>query len=326
MFDRQWRAMRSYAGERGIKLIGDIPFFVAHDSADVWAHRSCFQLDARGRPSFVSGVPPDYFSKDGQLWGTPLYSWRGLERQRYAFWIERMRTLLEKFDLVRLDHFIGFERYWQVPAGASTAREGRWRRGPGRALFDVAKKELGALPFIAEDLGEMTPEVEQLRDALGFPGMRVLQFGFGGSPENAFLPHNYPRNCVAYTGTHDNNTMLGWLEGVASVAELRTVREYLGCEREPSLLRSRDRGRASTGGGSGAISAEQLGMKLVRLLLSSVAQLTILPIQDVLGLDDRARMNVPGQAEDNWSFRAPRSAFSKQLAKSLLHLTRAYGR
>jgi 4-alpha-glucanotransferase len=181
----------------------------------------------------------------------------------------------------------------------------------------VARKKLGALPFIAEDLGEMSPEVEQLRDELGFPGMRVLQFGFGSGPENAFLPHNYLRNCVAYTGTHDNNTMLGWLEDVASSAELRRVREYLGAEREPSF-----------GGSASAspVSADKLSGLLVRLLLSSVAQLTIMPVQDVLGLDDRARMNVPGQAEDNWSFRVQRGALSKQLARSLLHMTRAYGR
>jgi len=306
MFDRQWRALREHASERAVQLIGDIPIFVAHDSSDVWAQQACFQLDARGRPTSVSGVPPDYFSEDGQLWGTPLYDWRALKRQRYTFWVERIRALLDRFDLVRLDHFIGFERYWQIPATAKTAREGRWQRGPGRDLFDVATKTLGPLPFIAEDLGEMSPDVEQLRDQLGFPGMRVLQFGFGSDASNAFLPHNYLRSCVAYTGTHDNNTMLGWLKDVASAGELRKVREYLGSEREPS--------------------AEKLGAQLVRLLLSSVAQLTIVPVQDVLGMDDRARMNVPGQADDNWSFRVPRGALGKQLAKSLLQMTRVYGR
>jgi 4-alpha-glucanotransferase len=306
MFDRQWQTLRAYAAARGVQLIGDIPIFVAHDSADVWAHQASFQLDARGRPTSVSGVPPDYFSEDGQLWGTPLYRWRALKRDRYAFWIERFRALLDRFDLVRLDHFIGFVRYWQIPTGAETARLGRWQRGPGRDLFEVARKKLGALPFIAEDLGEMSAEVEALRDELGFPGMRVLQFGFGSDAHNQFLPHHFVRNCVAYTGTHDNNTLLGWLKDVASASELHRVREYVGQEHEPS--------------------AEALSMQLMRLLLSSVAQLAVVPMQDVLCLDDRARMNVPGRAEDNWSFRLPRGALSKQTAKHLLQMTRTYGR
>jgi 4-alpha-glucanotransferase len=211
VFDTQWQALRSYAASRGVKLIGDLPIFVAHDSADVWAHRSGFQLDSKGQPTHVSGVPPDYFSATGQLWGTPLYAWAQHKREHYRFWIERLRAQLDRFDWVRLDHFIGFTRYWQVPAGAATAESGRWRNGPGRELFDAAARKLGPLPFIAEDLGAVSPEVERLRDELGFPGMRVLQFAFDSDAHNPFLPHNYATNTVAYTGTHDNDTTLGWL-------------------------------------------------------------------------------------------------------------------
>jgi 4-alpha-glucanotransferase len=310
MFDTQWQALRSYAAARKVRLIGDVPIFVAHDSADVWAHRSGFQLDSKGQPTHVSGVPPDYFSETGQLWGTPLYAWAQHKREHYRFWIERLRAQLDRFDWVRLDHFIGFARYWQIPADAPTAQAGRWRNGPGRALFDAAARKLGALPFIAEDLGAVSPEVERLRDDLGFPGMRVLQFAFDSDAHNLFLPHNYPRHAVAYTGTHDNDTMLGWLRERAQSGneqQLRMLNAYLGrpgARLEPEVL---------CGG-------------LIRLLFASVAKLVIVPMQDLLGLGSEARMNVPGRAEGNWTYRLQREALSAELTQELLALTQLYGR
>jgi len=310
LFDAQWQALRSYATARKVQLIGDMPIFVAHDSADVWAHRSGFQLDAKGKPTHVSGVPPDYFSETGQLWGTPLYAWAQHKREHYRFWIERLRAQLDRFDWVRLDHFIGFVRYWQIPADAPTAQSGRWRNGPGRELFDAAARKLGPLPFIAEDLGALSPEVERLRDELGFPGMRVLQFAFDADAYNPFLPHNYVANSVAYTGTHDNDTTLGWLRERARIGnerELRMLNAYLsrpGARLEPEVL---------CGG-------------LIRLLFSSVARLVIVPMQDLLGLGSEARMNVPGRAEGNWTFRLQRPAMSEELTSELLALTQLYGR
>ncbi|HTE21199.1 MAG TPA: 4-alpha-glucanotransferase, partial [Armatimonadota bacterium] len=211
LFDLQWTAVRRYAGEHGIRIIGDVPIFVSHDSADVWAHPELFTLDAEGQPTVVSGVPPDYFSATGQRWGNPLYRWDVLKETGYRWWIDRFRRTLEMVDVVRIDHFRGFESYWEVPGDSDTAEKGRWMPGPGRDLFDAVAAELGGLPLIAEDLGIITPEVEALRDALGLPGMRVLQFAFGGDdPTNPHLPGNYVHNSVAYTGTHDNDTTLGW--------------------------------------------------------------------------------------------------------------------
>jgi 4-alpha-glucanotransferase len=306
VFDRQWRALHAYARERSVRLIGDIPIFVAHDSADVWAHPESFQLDARRASRFVSGVPPDYFSEDGQLWGTPLYAWRSLARHGYAFWIERFRSLLARFDQVRLDHFIGFARYWQVPRDARTARNGRWQKGPGRALFDLAQKKLGQLPFIAEDLGETGEDVVALRDVLGFPGMRILQFGFNSDARDPFLPHNYVPNTVAYPGTHDNDTLLGWLRERASKRELTAVRAYVG--------------------GTQKTPARVLAQGLLRALYASSAKLVVVPIQDVLSLDNRARMNLPGSAEGNWAFRLAEKATDARIADQLASLTQTYGR
>jgi 4-alpha-glucanotransferase len=306
IFDRQWRALREHARACHVKLIGDIPIFLAHDSADVWAHASSFQLDAQRNPRHVSGVPPDYFSEDGQLWGTPLYAWHSLARQGYTFWIERLRNLLARFDLVRLDHFIGFVRYYRIPAGAKNARHGRWQKGPGRALFERAETQLGALPFIAEDLGSVSDEVIALRDGLGFPGMRILQFAFGGDARDPFLPHNYVPNTVAYPGTHDNDTLLGWLEERASERELAAARRYVGAgARTPT---------------------KQLARALLRALHASCARLVITPMQDLLGLGNRARMNAPGVAEGNWSYRVLPGQFDDQLAASLRELTETYGR
>jgi 4-alpha-glucanotransferase len=306
LFARQWRTLRDYASARGLSLIGDIPIFVAHDSADVWARQDSFLLDRRGRCRYVSGVPPDYFSEDGQLWGTPLYDWRKLKQSGYAFWVERLRSLLARFDCVRLDHFIGFVRAWHVPRTASSAKQGRFRRGPGLDLFSVLERALGGLPFIAEDLGAITPEVEALRDTLGLPGMRVLQFAFSSDAANPFLPHNYPRRCVAYSGTHDNDTLLGFLRSSASAAERASIAAYLGA---PSQR-----------------SESETCSALLSLLFASVAELCIVPIQDLLQLDSSARMNLPGRAEGNWTFRLPRSAFSARLRDELGQLTERTGR
>jgi 4-alpha-glucanotransferase len=306
VFDRQWRALRSHAQARQVKLIGDIPIFVAHHSADVWAHAKSFKLDARRQPRHVSGVPPDYFSQDGQLWGTPLYAWKTLARDGYEFWVERLRSLLDRFDYVRLDHFIGFVRYYQIASDARNARHGRWQKGPGRALFERARKELGQLPFIAEDLGAVTAEVMALRDALGLPGMRILQFAFSSDAQDPFLPHNYVPNSVAYPGTHDNDTLLGWLKERASARELTAVRRYVGAGPHAP--------------------AKQLAPALMRALYASCAQLVITPIQDVLGLDNRARMNLPGQAEGNWTFRLLSGQLSERVAEELGALTATFGR
>jgi 4-alpha-glucanotransferase len=306
LFARQWQALRQYAAQRSVRLIGDIPIFVAHDSADVWAQQPSFLLDRAGRPRVVSGVPPDYFSSDGQRWGTPLYDWRGLARQDYAFWVERLRSLCAAFDLVRLDHFIGFVRAWHIPVSSPTAKSGRFRPGPGRALFERVERALGGLPFIAEDLGTVTPAVEALRDGLALPGMRVLQFAFNGDPANPFLPHNYVRNSVAYTGTHDNDTLLGFVRHAATPSERRALHAYLG-HAQPT-------------------SDEQAVSALLNLLFTSVADLCIVPVQDLLALDNDARMNVPGLAQGNWTFRIRPRALNKQVQSTLRALTLRTGR
>jgi 4-alpha-glucanotransferase len=277
LFFRQWTALKQYANDRGIRIIGDIPIFVAHDSADVWTHRDLFFLDDDGRPTVVAGVPPDLFSETGQLWGNPLYRWDVMAQHGYAWWIDRFRAMLTQVDIVRLDHFIGFTRYWEVPAGESTAIHGRWLPGPGEALFFAVEKALGKLPIIAEDLGVVTPQVEALRDQFEFPGMKTIQFAFTG-PGNPFLPHNYARNYVVYTGTHDNDTSLGWFQS-APPSERSFARRYLG----------RDGG--------------DFAWDLIRAAMSSVADTVIIPLQDVMGLGSQARMNYPGRPAGNWGWR-----------------------
>ncbi|HEY6881052.1 MAG TPA: 4-alpha-glucanotransferase [Polyangiales bacterium] len=316
MFDRQWRALRAYAAARGVGLIGDVPIFVAHDSADVWGNQASFKLDADGQPSFVSGVPPDYFSQTGQRWGTPLYRWKQLARDGYAFWVERMRTTLARFDVIRLDHFIGFARYWQIPAAEETAINGRWMRGPGDELFDAIKLELGALPFIAEDLGLVTRNVKALRKRLGIPGMRILQFAFGGPPgENAFLPHNYPRRCVAYTGTHDNDTAVGWYRDPGQHEGPRTVEAA-----------RHERAAANAYLYGDAISDEPFHWAMIRALFASVADTAIVPVQDVLGLGSEARMNRPGVADGNWTYRVAAGDLTPALGERLRRLAERYRR
>jgi 4-alpha-glucanotransferase len=302
LFDRQWGAVRRVAGAAGIRVIGDLPIFVAHDSADVWANQQLFALDAEGRPRVVSGVPPDYFSETGQLWGNPLYRWEAAEREGYRWWVERFRRTLAMVDVVRVDHFRGFEAYWEVEAGAPDATGGRWLPGPGRALFDAVRRELGALPLIAEDLGLITPEVERLRDDLELPGMRVLQFAFGGDdPRNPHLPGNYVHNAVAYTGTHDNTTVADWYAATR------------GSER-----READCAAAGAGG--------EAHWRMVETVLRSEAGWAVIPAQDLLGLGAGARMNVPGVAEGNWSWRLREGELTRDVAERLAALVRATGR
>jgi 4-alpha-glucanotransferase len=309
LFAEQWSAIKRAANAERITVVGDIPIFAAQDSADVWAERGLFNLDAAGRPLEVAGVPPDYFSDDGQLWGNPLYDWDKHRAQGFAWWIGRLRAALERFDVLRVDHFRGFVACWAVPAGERTARRGVWKKGPGVELFAALKAALGEdIPIIAEDLGFITDEVKALRDGLGLPGMRILQFAFDESesgapfdPKNAFLPHNYTERCVAYTGTHDNDTLAGWI-AQADPAERDYVVRYLGFVPVDPV-------RA-----------------LVRELMKSTAAWAIFPLQDILGLGSEARMNKPSTLGGNWAWRMTESAFSREIAGSLAEMSRLYGR
>lgn len=302
LFDRQWGELRRYAYGRGIFLVGDVPIFVAHDSADVWAHPELFELDARGLPTVVSGVPPDYFSATGQRWGNPLYRWDVLARDGYRWWVERFRRTLEMVDIARIDHFRGFESYWEVPAHEPTALHGRWMPGPGTRLFEAVVRELGPLPLIAEDLGIITPEVEALRDALGLPGMRVLQFAFGGDdPKNPHLPGNYDRETVAYTGTHDNNTALGWYRDEATPGARAALARLSGRHAEPNW-------------------------EMIDVVLSSRADVAIVPLQDVLGLGSEGRMNTPGSINGDWLWRYGDGELTRDLAARLREITAQTGR
>jgi 4-alpha-glucanotransferase len=301
LFFRQWMALKAYANERGIRIVGDIPIFVAYESADVWANPELFQLDEHGRPKVVAGVPPDYFSPTGQLWGNPLYRWDAIARRGYAWWIERLRVALELVDIIRLDHFRGFEAFWEVPAWEETAINGRWVKGPGADFFSAVEGALGELPIIAEDLGFITPEVEALRDTFGFPGMRVLQFAFDSDASNPHLPHNYPRNCVVYTGTHDNDTTIGWFRSAPERVRA-AVLKYTGTD------------------------GSEINWDLIRLAFSSVADLAIVPLQDVLGLGSEGRMNTPGKAGGNWEWRYAPGALTDEIGAKLAEMTRIYGR
>lgn len=301
LFDRQWRSLKAKAQELGVRLIGDLPIFVALDSADVWAHQELFQLDRDGKPEVVAGVPPDYFSETGQLWGNPLYHWDRMAANGYRWWIDRASKSLERVDLLRLDHFRGFEAYWEIPAEAPTAQSGRWVEGPGGDFFAALQDAIGVLPLIAEDLGVITPEVERLREHFGLPGMKVLQFAFSGDSSNLYLPHNFGRNCVVYTGTHDNDTSLGWYQG-ASEGERDHCRRYL------------------------AVDGRHIAWDLIRTAWRSVADLSIAPLQDMLELGSDARMNFPGRPEGNWAWRAPRGSLTPGLAARVRELGRLYGR
>ncbi|HEX3721628.1 MAG TPA: 4-alpha-glucanotransferase, partial [Nitrolancea sp.] len=301
IFDEQWNQLHRYANERGIQIVGDVPIYVALDSADVWANQEIFLLDSSGHPTSVAGVPPDYFAADGQLWGNPVYRWEVLEASGFGWWVQRFRRTLELTDLARVDHFRGFQAGWHVPSGETTAVNGRWLDGPGIRLFEHLLNFLGSLPIIAEDLGIITDDVMQLRDQLGLPGMKVLQFAFGGGHDNLYLPHNFDTNSVVYTGTHDNDTTHGWFECLDDHTRSH-VRRYLG---NPN---------------------EDICWSLIRLAYTSVARAAIIPAQDILGLGSEARMNTPGIADGNWEWRATPGAFSSEIAARLASLATLYGR
>ena len=300
LFDTQWSRIRRSAAERGIAILGDVPIYLAHDSADIWAHREIFALDAEGRPEEVAGVPPDYFSPTGQLWGYPLYRWDLLAESGYAWWIDRVRASFARADIVRIDHFRGFSAYWAVPASEETAKRGHWVAGPGAALFAALERALGPLDIVAEDLGDITPDVRELLSRLAFPGMKVLQFAFS-EDDSPYLPHNHVANAVVYTGTHDNDTARGWFE-TAPAGDRRRALDYLGA------------------------SGERIEWDLIRAACASVADRAIVPVQDVFGLGSEARMNTPGVAANNWTWRAEEADFTDERAAHLRRLVELTGR
>ena len=302
LFFRQWQQLKSYANQKAIQIIGDIPIFVAMDSADTWTNPGEFFLDESFQPTVVAGVPPDYFSATGQLWGNPLYDWTKMQENGYAWWLRRIRAALQLYDIVRIDHFRGFAGYWEVPAGETTAIKGQWMTGPGAAFFDAVQAALGTLPIIAEDLGEITPDVIALRDRFNLPGMKILQFAFSTDASDKFLPHNYTQNFVVYTGTHDNDTSVGWYAGSATDHERDHCRRYL-----------------RTDGHDPAWS-------LLDAAFRSVASMALAPLQDILALDSSARMNFPGRAEGNWTWRFSTDQLNGLVAARLRDTTLVYGR
>ena len=312
-FFRQWQKLRAYGRERNIRVIGDIPIYVAHDSADVWANREFFLLDERGDPLRVAGVPPDYFSATGQLWGNPIYNWPLLRQTGYKWWIERLRGAIRLYDFFRIDHFRGFEAYWDVPGNETTAIHGEWIKGPGRELFAAVRQELGELPIIAENLGVITPEVEALRHEFGFPGMAILQFAFGNDPQApTFKPHNYVRDLVAYTGTHDNDTVVGWWNSAGTGDSTRTPEEVA---KEHAYARAYMN-----------FKEEPINWVLICGVISSVATTAIAPMQDILGLGSEARMNLPGTSSGNWEWRMKPGAAASEIALKLRELVELYDR
>jgi 4-alpha-glucanotransferase len=312
-FFRQWGALREACNRRGIRIMGDLPIYVAHDSADVWSAPQLFWLDEEGNPLKVSGVPPDYFSATGQLWGNPTYRWERLRADGYRWWMARVRGVMRLFDLVRIDHFRGFEAFFEIPAGETTAVNGIWIKAPGMELFEALEREFGELPIVAENLGNITPEVEAIRRRFNFPGMAILQFAFGTDPQGpSFRPHNYERNLVAYTGGHDNDTTVGWwTSGIAdstrSEDDLRREHEFAS-----AYLNLRD--------------GEEIQWAMIGALMASVADTVLLPMQDVLGLGGEARMNLPGRMGGNWKWRYEREQLRPEMARRLRALTELYGR
>ena len=302
LFFRQWEALRSYAHEKGIGIIGDLPIYVAMDSADVWADPRAFQLDERNVPAEVAGVPPDYFTADGQLWGNPLYDWDAMKADGYTWWIRRIAGASRLYDILRIDHFRGLESYWAVPYGETTAKVGRWVKGPGMDLMNVLTEKFPNIQFIAEDLGYLTPEVRQLLEDSGLPGMKVLQFAFDSREAANYLPHTYPRHCVCYAGTHDNSTLMGWKDEAAP-ADIAMAREYLGLHDE-----------------------EGFNWGVLRGGQSSVADLFIAQMQDYLGLGSEARMNTPGILGGNWQWRMLPGQITDELTARIARMTSLYGR
>ncbi len=314
LFFRQWRELRACCRERGIRIMGDMPIYVAHDSADVWSHPELFWLSSDGSPLKVAGVPPDYFSATGQLWGNPVYRWDVLAERGYDWWVERMRAALGLYDQTRLDHFRGFAAYWEIPAGESTAMNGRWVEGPGAKLFSELQQALGELPIVAENLGVITPEVEGLRQQFGFPGMAILQFAFGIDPQApSFRPHNYVRELVAYTGGHDNDTLLGWWKSAGDTDSIRTADDV---RREHELARAY----------LGFDSAAELNWIFMRAVMASVADTAIVPLQDVLGCGSEGRMNLPSRISGNWKWRFRAGALTEDHARRLREFTELYDR
>jgi 4-alpha-glucanotransferase len=312
-FFTQWSQLKAYCHQRGIQLMGDIPIFVAHDSADVWAHPELFLLDSAGNPSVQAGVPPDYFSATGQLWGNPIYRWSAMADAGYSWWIDRFRSALRLVDIIRLDHFRGFEAYWEIPAGEKTAIKGAWVKGPGAGLFQAVQKTLGDLPIVAETLGVITPQVQELRDQFGFPGMGILQFAFGADPQGPeFRPHNFPRNFVAYTGTHDNDTTLGWWTSNGAGDSTRTA-ENIWAEKAFARRYLGSNGR-------------EMNWVLIRAILSSIADLAIIPLQDVLGLGSEARMNLPARPGGNWRWRFTPGQLTRPISERLKEMVETYNR
>jgi 4-alpha-glucanotransferase len=305
VFFSQWAELKSYANSKGVKIIGDIPIFVALDSADVWCNQRKFKLNPDGTPKVVAGVPPDYFSKTGQLWGNPIFDWAAMRADGFGWWVARVAATLQTVDVVRIDHFRGFAGAWEVPGGDETAENGEWVDVPGFDLFRSLRAALGNFPMIAEDLGVVTQDVESLRDSFGLPGMRILQYAFGGDAHNSYLPHNYVRNCVAYTGTHDNDTCLGWwkgLKGAAGKGPRDHAKEYL----------------STTG--------REINWDLIRACWASVAHTAIVPLQDILGLDNNARMNMPASTSGNWNWRFEDGSITPEIIERLRGQTEIYGR
>lgn len=302
LFDVQWKELKSYANERGIEIVGDIPIYVAFDSADTWANPHLFQMDPSGLPTGVAGCPPDYFSKTGQLWGNPLYDWDYHKKTGYEWWMKRFAHCFELYDVTRIDHFRGFDEYWSVPYGDETAAGGRWVKGPGYELFAVMKKTLGKKKVIAEDLGFMTDSVRKLVKKTGFPNMKILEFAFEASGNNEYLPQYYDRNCVVYTGTHDNDTMVGFLEQMPA-QDIRFAKKYLHCKKEKDLCR-----------------------EVIRAGMASVADMVIIPMQDWLELDNTARINIPSTLGENWKWRMDSDMLTHKLAKKMRKMTKLYGR
>lgn len=319
-FDVQWSSLKKYANDSGIQLIGDIPIFVAPDSADVWSNQEFFQLEENGKPKAVAGVPPDYFCADGQLWGNPLYDWDKMKANGYKWWINRIKRVFELTDVLRIDHFRGFEAYWSVPFGSPTAINGKWIKGPGEDLFKTIKKKLGELPIIAEDLGVITDEVRDLRDSVGFPGMKVLQFAFSADEArqngmvNYFLPHMYDTdNCVVYTGTHDNDTLQGWLEN-CNDEQLLLVAQYIE-GKELTVEKART-----------LVKNGSLRKDMIKTVISSSAVFAVIPMQDILGVGNEGRMNMPSTTGANWTWRMETNGFSQKTADELYFLSVLYGR
>ncbi|MFO0795459.1 MAG: 4-alpha-glucanotransferase [Candidatus Brocadiaceae bacterium] len=305
IFSQQWASLKEYSNNRGIQIIGDIPIYVCFDSADVWAHPDLFKLNENKQPMYVAGVPPDYFSATGQYWGNPVYQWDRLKETGYQWWIQRIQRNITLFDMMRIDHFRGFVAYWEIPSTEKTAVNGRWVEAPAENFITTLLKRFSHLPFIAEDLGVITPDVKEIIQRFGFPGMRILLFAFGGDlPTNPYAPHNYIRNCVAYTGTHDNNTVKGWFEKEATKEDKERLYRYLGRE----------------------ISAPEVNGEFIRIVMMSAANLVLFPMQDILGLGGDARMNRPAITEGNWSWRLSSEQITPSLIQKLRDMTEIYGR